>query len=106
MSIKIDIKRRISIIEALITKKCHSCYEKMNILICSKCNEVSLFCFDCLEDNITFLLTELDIIIGEVYGNYREEEYKDEIKGIVSYYETIKTNLEKNIITCKDCMSK
>jgi hypothetical protein len=106
MSKQVDIKRRISIIEALTTKKCYSCDEKMDLLVCSLCNEISLNCFYCLHDHIIFLLAELDIIIGEVYANHKEEEFKDDIKGLVSHYENIKLNLERHIITCKDCMTK
>lgn len=104
---QMDIKRRISIIEALTTKICLGCYEKMNLLICSKCNELSLNCIHCLHDHIIFLVSELDIIIKEVFANNKEEEYKDDIKGLVSHYQDIKTNIEsRSIITCKDCMSK
>lgn len=106
MSTQIDIKRRISIIEALTTKKCLGCHERMDLLICSKCNELSLNCIDCLHDNIIFLVSELDIIIREVFANNKEEDYKDDIKGLVSHYQDIKTNIEHSIITCKDCMSK
>jgi hypothetical protein len=106
MSTQVDIKRRISIIEALTTKKCFSCYERMDLLVCSKCNELSLNCIYCLHDHIIFLLTELDIIIGEVFANNKEEEYKDDIKGLVSHYQDIKTSIENSIVICKDCMTK
>lgn len=108
----VNIRRRISIIESLLNRKCASCLDKIHLRRCSICENFSVDCEDCLIDHIEGIMAELDNIIYELYKkhikkNNLQEDIEDiEVKDLMVKYENIKDKLYYNIVTCKECIDK
>lgn len=107
----VNIRRRISIIESLLNKKCASCFDKFYLRRCSICDNFSVDCEECLIDHLECIITDLDNIIYELYNihvknNTSENENDKEVKELINRYEILKDKFYCNIVICKECIDK
>lgn len=100
----VDIKRRISIIETLLNRTCISCMDKMVLEKCTRCSENSLYCTECLLDHISSTLTNLNVIIYELYYKNGVDCDVQPVKDMISYYQDIERDLIVGSIICKNCI--
>lgn len=99
-----QIKRKKSIIEFLISKKCPLCYTTHIPDSCIYCNNYSPECSNCINIHVTNLKNEYISYYKNMFSMEIDIPHHDDLKKLTCYYDDIIEQLLDSITVCKECI--